>query len=57
MLSDYHEVKRPEGAEAIVPAFEKEEFEDYLGSLRESGLDPDQVTFTPVAFSSPGRAY
>ena len=54
VLSDYHEVKRPEGAEAIVPAFEKEVFEDYLGSLRESGVDPDQVTFTPVAFSSLG---
>ena len=55
VLSDYHEVKRPEGAEAIVPAFEKGMFEDYLGSLRESGVDPDQVTFTPVAFSSLGE--
>ena len=55
VLSDYHEVKRPEGAEAIVPAFEKEAFEDYLGFLRESGVDPDQVTFTPVAFSSLGE--
>lgn len=55
VLSDYHEVKRPEGAEAIVPAFEKRVFEDYLGSLRESGLDPDQVTFAPVAFSSLGE--
>ena len=55
VLSDYHEVKRSEGAEAIVPAFEKEAFEDYLGSLRESGVDPDQVTFTPVAFSSLGE--
>ncbi len=54
VLSDYHEVKRPEGAEAIVPAFEKGVFESYLGSLRESGVDPDQVTFTPVAFSSLG---
>ena len=55
VLSDYHEVRRPEGAEIIVPAFEKEEFEDYLGSLRESSVDPDQVTFTPVAFSSLGE--
>jgi len=55
VLSDYHEVKRSEGTEAIVPAFEKEAFEDYLGSLRESGVDPDQVTFTPVAFSSLGE--
>lgn len=55
VLSDYHEVKRPEGVEAIVPAFEKGAFEDYLGSLRESGVDPDQVTFTPVAFSSLGE--
>ena len=39
----------------IVPAFEKEMFEGYLGSLRESGVDPDQVTFTPVAFSSLGE--
>ncbi len=54
-LSDYHEVKRPEGAEIIVPAFEKKAFEGYLGSLRESGVDPDQVTFTPVAFSSLGE--
>ncbi|MXW43163.1 MAG: hypothetical protein F4X32_04225 [Candidatus Dadabacteria bacterium] len=55
VLSDYHEVKRPEGTEVIVPAFEKEAFEDYLGSLQESGVDPDQVTFTPVAFSSLGE--
>ena len=55
VLSDYHEVRRPEGAEIIVPAFEKEAFEDYLGSLRESGVDPDQVTFTSVAFSSLGE--
>ncbi|MDE0159260.1 MAG: hypothetical protein OXI02_07815 [Candidatus Dadabacteria bacterium] len=55
VLSDYHEVRKPEGAEIIVPAFEKEAFEDYLGSLRESGVDPDQVTFTPVAFSSLGE--
>ena len=55
VLSDYHEVKRPEGAEAIVPAFEKDAFEDYLGSMQESGVDPDQVTFTPVAFSSLGE--
>ena len=55
VLSDYHEVKRPEGAEVIVPAFEKEVFEGYLGSLQESGMDPDQVTFTPVAFSSLGE--
>ena len=54
-LSDYHEVKRPEGTEIIVPAFEKGAFEGYLGSLRESGVDPDQVTFTPVAFSSLGE--
>lgn len=54
VLSDYHEVERPEGAEAIVPAFEKGLFENYLASLRESGVDPDQVTFTPVAFSSLG---
>lgn len=54
VLSDYHEVKRPEGAEAIVPAFEKRLFEGYLASLRESGVDPDQVTFAPVAFSSLG---
>ena len=52
VLSDYHEVKRPEGAEVIVPAFGKDVFESYLGSLRESGVDPDQVTFSPVAFSS-----
>lgn len=55
VLSDYHEVKRPEGTEVIVPAFEKAAFEDYLGSLQESGVDPDQVTFTPVAFSSLGE--
>lgn len=55
VLSDYHEVRRPEGSEVIVPAFEKGAFEDYLGSLRESGVDPDQVTFTPVAFSSLGE--
>ncbi|MXZ48513.1 MAG: hypothetical protein F4235_00435 [Candidatus Dadabacteria bacterium] len=55
VLSDYHEVKRLEGTEVIVPAFEKEAFEDYLGSLQESGVDPDQVTFTPVAFSSLGE--
>ena len=55
VLSDYHEVKRPEGVEAIVPAFEKDAFEDYLGSMQESGVDPDQVTFTPVAFSSLGE--
>ncbi len=52
VLSDYHEVRRPEGAEAIVPAFEKGVFENYLGTLGENGVDPDQVTFTPVAFSS-----
>ena len=52
VLSDYHEVKRPEGAEILVPAFKKEVFESYLGSLRETGVDPDQVTFSPVAFSS-----
>ena len=54
VLSDYHEVKRPEGAEAIVPALERGVFESYLDSLQESGVDPDQVTFTPVAFSSLG---
>lgn len=54
-LSDYHEVKTAEGAEVIVPAFEKGMFEDYLGSLQESGVDPNQVTFTPVAFSSLGE--
>ena len=52
VLSDYHEVKRPEGAEIIVPAFKKEVFENYLGSLKESGVDPDKVTFSPVAVSS-----
>ncbi len=52
VLSDYHGVKRPEGAEIVVPAFKKEVFENYLGSLQESGVDPDQVTFSPVAFSS-----
>ncbi len=55
VLSDYHEVKGAEGAEVIVPAFEKGMFEGYLGSLQESGLDPNQVTFTPVAFSSLGE--
>ena len=55
VLSDYHEVKRPEGTELIVPAFEKDVFENYLGSLRKSGVDPDQVTFSPVAFSSLGE--
>ena len=55
VLSDYHEVKIPEGAEAIVPAFEKEAFESYLGSLQKSGVDPDQVTFAPVALSSLGE--
>ena len=55
VLSDYHEVKGAEGAEVIVPAFEKEVFEGYLGSLQESGLDPNQVTFTPVSFSSLGE--
>ena len=55
VLSDYHEVKRPEGVEAIVPAFEKDAFEGYLGSMQESGVDPNQVTFTPVAFSSLGE--
>ena len=55
VLSDYHEIKRPEGAEVIVPAFGKEVFESYLGSLKDSGLDPDQVTFSPVAFSSLGE--
>lgn len=52
VLSDYHEIKTPEGAEAIVPAFEKDVFENYLGSVQESGVDPEQVTFSPVAFSS-----
>ena len=55
VLSDYHEVKRPEGAEAIAPAFEKDAFEGYLGSMQQSGVDPNQVTFTPVAFSSLGE--
>ncbi len=55
VLSDYHEIKRPEGAEAIVPAFKRETFEKYLGSMRESGVDPEQVTFSPVAFSSLGE--
>lgn len=54
VLSDYHEVRRPEGTELIVPAFEKDVFESYLGSMQESGVDPDQVTFSPVAFSSLG---
>ena len=54
VLSDYHEVRRPEGAELIVPAFEKGAFESYLGSMQDSGVDPDQVTFSPVAFSSLG---
>ena len=54
VLSDYHEIRKPEGAELIVPAFEKDAFEAYLGSMRESGVDPDQVTFSPVAFSSLG---
>ena len=55
VLSDYHEMKTPEGAEAIVPAFERKAFESYLGSLQESGVDPEQVTFSPVAFSSLGE--
>ena len=54
ILSDYHEVRRPEGAELVVPAFKKDVFESYLGSMQESGVDPDQVTFSPVAFSSLG---
>ncbi len=54
VLSDYHEVEGPEGAEIIVPAFERAVFEEYLGSLQRSGVDPDQVTFTPVALSSLG---
>lgn len=52
VLSDYHEVKRAEGAEVIVPAFEKGVFEGYLDSLKKTGVEPDQVTFSPVAFSS-----
>ena len=52
VLSDYHEIKVPEGTEAIVPAFERKVFEGYLDSLRGSGVDPEQVTFSPVAFSS-----
>ena len=55
VLSDYHEVKGPEGTEIIVPAFEKDVFESYLGSLQKSGVDPDQVTFAPVALSSLGE--
>lgn len=52
VLSDYHEIKTPEETEVIVPAFERKVFEGYLDSLRESGVDPEQVTFSPVAFSS-----
>ena len=55
VLSDYHEIKTPEGTEAIVPAFEREVFESYLDSVRESGVDPEQVAFSPVAFSSLGE--
>lgn len=55
VLSDYHEIKTPKGTEAIVPAFERKVFESYLGSVRESGVDPEQVTFSPVAFSSLGE--
>lgn len=55
VLSDYHEIKTPEGAEAIVPAFEREVFESYLRSVQESGVDPEQITLSPVAFSSLGE--
>ena len=55
VLSDYHEIKRPEGAEIIVAAFGREVFEEYLDYIQGSGLDPDQVTFSPVAFSSLGE--
>ena len=55
VLSGYHERKTPEGTEAIVPAFERQVFEGYLRSVRESGVDPDQITLSPVAFSSLGE--
>lgn len=55
VLSDYHEIKTHEGTEAIVPAFGREVFESYLGSVQERGVDPEQVTFSPVAFSSLGE--
>ncbi len=55
LLSDYHEVTRGEGAEeteAIVPAFKKEAFANWLDSLIACGANPSQVTFSPVAFCS-----
>ena len=54
-VHDYHEARAPEGAEVIVPAFRKGDFENYLASIREAGLDPACVAFSPVAYSSLDR--
>lgn len=55
IVHDYHEARGPEGTEVIVPAFRKGDFENYLASTREAGLDPARVAFSPVAYSSLDR--
>ena len=51
-VHDYHEARGRTGTELIVPAFRKEDFEAYLASTKEAGLDPACVAFSPVAYSS-----
>ena len=51
-VHDFHEVRGPSGTEVIVPVFRKSDFETYLASTREAGLDPACVAFSPVAYSS-----
>lgn len=51
-LVDYHMVKLPEGAEALVCMFERESLEDTISGFAEFDIDPRFVTFTPFAFSS-----
>ena len=51
-VHDCHEVRVPAGTEVIAPVFRRSDFETYLDSTREAGLDPACVAFSPVAYSS-----
>ncbi len=52
VVCDYHLVRRPDGVETIVPAFGKQAVQSHIDSLTRMGIDPNHVTFSPVAFSS-----
>jgi Tfp pilus assembly PilM family ATPase len=48
----YHIVKNEVGSEALVCVFEKNQVEELIKSYNENGIDPQIITYTPLAFGA-----